>query len=237
MDQGFLLKNQVIDNLWQEYSKTSDHKQQRLLGIHKEHQIVVRREERGLKEILVELQKDLANKHVIYRDQLASRKKGDWIGEWLHWHKLLFKYVLKDTGKYRQVDVRFGSPGDEEIHHIPSPQYISPRLAELVGDIQYFLHHPENDVHKIAEQIAIVHYRFISIHPFIDGNGRIGRVLIDQLAIANNLPMVMGGYPRNSLSQRRMYHQAITSAAYDLKCSLLTEWILDKIYTRLNLTA
>lgn len=237
MDDGYLLKNQVIANLWHEYTKSPDYlTKKHVKGIFKENPIVIRREERGLREILVGLQNDLSNKQIIYRKLLLARDKGEWIREWLQWHNLLFKYVLNDTGKYRTTDVRFGSPGDELLHHIPAPAYISNRLADLVNDIQYFLHHPEQDLKKIAEQIAIVHYRFISVHPFTDGNGRIGRVLIDQLSLVNNLPMVMGGYPRNNNTQRRQYHEAITSAAYDPHCTKLSMWILDKITSRLRTT-
>lgn len=238
MDTGFLRKDELINNLWSEYQKTSEYKVDRQTkAISKENPIIIRREERGLKEIFINLQKELANRHVIYRDNLLNRDKGEWVSEWLGWHKTLFKYILQDAGKYRRLNVRFGDPGDELLHHIPDPQFIGPRLAELAGDVQYFLHNSQQDIKRIVTQIAIVHYRFISIHPFLDGNGRIGRLLIDQLSIANNLPMVMGGYPRTDMIQRQRYHDAINACIHDTNCTKLASWILDKIDDRINTTA
>lgn len=97
----------------------------------------------------------------------------------------------------------------------------------------YKINQGDESLESYLSIIASVHHEFICIHPFFDGNGRIGRAIIDQLCLSFGLPMVMGGYPRNNAEQRSAYHKAIRQASCGDNHELLKKWIKDKILQNL----
>ena len=87
---------------------------------------------------------------------------------------------IKDTIGYRTVQVFIR--GSEHVP--PSPEKI-PNL------MNYFIYNYNNDTDDIYTKIAKYHIEFEKIHPFEDGNGRTGRLLINYELIKNDLPPVV----------------------------------------------
>lgn len=77
-------------------------------------------------------------------------------------------------GQFRRVQNYIAAPGAriEEATFVPPPPNDVPAL---LGELEKYIHVEERDP---IVQIALVHARFEMIHPFLDGNGRVGRILI-----------------------------------------------------------
>lgn len=86
----------------------------------------------------------------------------------LHLHKLIAEGAVDDgpIGSYRKTDVRAG------LHVCPAWRQV-PRLT---GDMLGWLNGPAAELPAVFSS-AILHLRFVEIHPFRDGNGRVGRAL------------------------------------------------------------
>jgi Fic family protein len=111
----------------------------------------------------------------------------------LKWHKETFGDTKSDlAGRFREYLVRVGS------YLAPDWQEVKRMIGELVDFIR------KNDKLNPVELAARAHYRFEKIHPFGDGNGRIGRLLMNYILWHEGYPMLIIEYKK-----RRSYYKAL----------------------------
>ena len=109
----------------------------------------------------------------------------------LKWHKEIFGETKSDiAGKYRNYLVRVGP-------------YVAPHWNEIKITMKQIIDFVNKSKLNPVELAARAHYKFESIHPFGDGNGRIGRLLMNYILWHAGYPMLIIEYKK-----RRSYYNA-----------------------------
>lgn len=128
-------------------------------------------------------------------------------------HSLLMNGIRDDAGLYRRHGVRIvGS-------NVPTANYL--KVPALMTVLVKDINKKQNDVIRHA---TIMHSQFEQIHPFSDGNGRIGRLLLVAMLLLNDIPPAV-----ISIKEKRMYLKYLRKSQINNDYDLLDNLICDAV--------
>lgn len=128
------------------------------------------------------------------------------------WHNCLFPtgrsgMEVINVGRYRTdaMNVESGAMGREKIHyHAPEPEMVPVEMERFLAWFN------SDDTPEDYVKSAVAHFWFVSIHPFDDGNGRIGRAIADMaLSQADNSTMRYFSISRQINKEKREYNNML----------------------------
>lgn len=136
---------------------------------------------------------------ILFVEDLVSKQHP--LDEWTikSLHQLVLKNIDTDNaGRYRNINVLISGAEHKPPHALQVPEHM-----------QAFIdwHNNQADALHPVERAARVHGEFVKIHPFVDGNGRTARLLM-------NLELMKAGFPASviEVDQRLPYYQALDKA-------------------------
>ena len=134
-------------------------------------------------------------------------------------HTLVMMDRPEDRGIYRRIPVRIMGA----YHVPPDPVLVPEQMERLVAEFE-----GNKKMHPI-ERAALFHLKFEGIHPFVDGNGRTGRLIL-------NLMLMQAGYPPINVkySDRKRYYEAFDAYYRDNCSALMMNIFLDLEEHQLN---
>ncbi len=128
-------------------------------------------------------------------------------------HVRLMNGIMSDAGRYRHHAVRIVSSRTTVVNHVKIARSVEQLCDAAASD-------DDSLVHQLAKQ----HAEFERIHPFSDGNGRIGRLLMTAIALKHrNVPPIV-------LRERRaVYYKALELAQVNQNFDLLRQFLAESI--------
>ena len=135
-------------------------------------------------------------------------------------HSLVLIDRREDRGIYRRIPVKIMGAYTEPVQ----PYMIEPKMTELIE-----ANKERDQTLHVIERIARFHLEFEGIHPFIDGNGRTGRLIL-------NLELIRNGFPPINVkfTDRKRYYDAFDAFYRDDDAGAMIDLIAEYVDERLD---
>jgi Fic family protein len=175
----------------------------------------VRPREAGIAEMMVDL----------FRSRSVSLSAA----QLFRWHRMLFEKnkSIREIGRYRNgqepMQIVSGALYEPKVHFEGPPS--KKVKSEMARFIKWFngTAPDKRAALPTLTRAGISHLYFESIHPFKDGNGRIGRAIAEMALAQNGSEPTLTGLAATILIKRKSYYEALAAAN---KCNEITPWLM-----------
>lgn len=140
----------------------------------------------------------------------------------MHIHQILMNGIMHNAGVYRNHSVRIAGV------NVPTSNYLS--IPKHMQELVQLLNQLKKGSSKQVEHIALTHARFEQIHPFSDGNGRVGRLLMILLAFKYQMAPIIIRQER-----KQAYYSYLEEAQTNKNIIPLTSFIFDGLFEGYNM--
>jgi Fic family protein len=157
-------------------------------------------------------------------EMLLAKKQKLSVDLILHLHKILLQGIDDSiAGRFRRGKewVRVGN------HIGANPHFVNNMVSKLVNE-----YNKENNIYFL-DKIAHFHAEFETIHPFCNGNGRIGRVLINQQLMALNLPLIIVPNKGKKMDYYSLFNKYVSTFKHDGFTEKFALLLLESLHKRI----
>jgi Fic family protein len=151
------------------------------------------------------------------------------------WHTMLLSHVKGiEIGKWRShpepMQVVSGAVGKEKVHYEAPPSHSVPKeMKRFIDWYNETAPGGKKEIKSAPARSAIAHLYFESIHPFEDGNGRIGRAIAEKALSQSIGRPVMLSLSKTIESNKKRYYQELEKAQYSLEINSWLKYFVETI--------
>lgn len=168
--------------------------------------------------------KEVKNAYDAYEQMLSFNPFN--IADFLEAHKLLTADLVKESGIFRAGNVGVFS-AKKVVHLGARPEFVPKLVQDLFGWAE------KSDIHPLIKS-SVIHFEIEFIHPFADGNGRIGRLW--QTLVLSRWHEIFAWIPTETIvyENQAEYYRVLGAAEKTADSTEFVEFMLEAIKTALN---